>query len=109
MPNRPDLDKMSVQELTALIQEAESKRREKMAQAKTALVSEFREKAAQLGLTLEAVMAPANLQKQSKAAGTTLPVKYRGLNGEEWSGRGRLPKWLHAAEAEGKGRDTFKV
>ncbi|WP_370655812.1 H-NS histone family protein, partial [Paracraurococcus lichenis] len=34
---------------------------------------------------------------------------YRGPNGETWSGRGRLPKWLHAAEAEGKSRDSFLI
>jgi DNA-binding protein H-NS len=28
-------------------------------------------------------------------------------NGEEWSGRGRMPKWLAALEAEGRGREEF--
>jgi DNA-binding protein H-NS len=36
-------------------------------------------------------------------------AKYRGLNGEEWSGRGRAPKWLAALEADGRGRGEFLV
>ena len=110
MPNRPDLDKMTVQELTALIQEANAKRQQKMVEAKTALLSEFREKASQLGLTLESMINPSpSRQKPPKANGPSVAVKYRGPNGEEWSGRGRLPKWIQAAEAGGKNREEFRV
>jgi hypothetical protein len=37
------------------------------------------------------------------------PAKYRGPNGEEWTGRGRTPGWLAAFEAEGRSRDEFKA
>lgn len=37
------------------------------------------------------------------------PVKYRGPNGETWSGRGRTPGWLTAIEMEGWSRDTCLV
>ena len=36
------------------------------------------------------------------------PIKYRGPNGEEWSGRGRLPGWLASLEAEGGNRESFR-
>jgi DNA-binding protein H-NS len=36
-------------------------------------------------------------------------AKYRSPTGDEWSGRGRMPKWLQAAEAEGKKRDDFLI
>jgi DNA-binding protein H-NS len=45
--------------------------------------------------------------KGRKDAGNKLPVKYKSPEGEEWSGRGRLPKWLETAEAEGRTRDEF--
>lgn len=111
MASLPNLDKMTVPELTALIEEAQTKRREKMVEAKAGLIEEFRAKAAQLGLTLEDVLAApsAPSPKSAKAAGSSLPAKYRGPNGEEWSGRGRLPRWLQAAEATGKSRDDFKA
>jgi len=111
-PTHHDLDNLTVPELTAFIEAAQAKRQEKIAEAKSALRREFEEKAAQLGLTLDAVLrgphaSPA--RKAIKGGSSSVPVKYRGPNGEEWSGRGRTPKWLQEAEASGKARDTFKV
>jgi DNA-binding protein H-NS len=80
---------------------------------KTDLLSEFRDRATQMGLSLETLLSspvPAGKERKSrKDAGGNLPVKYRGPNGETWSGRGRLPKWLHVAEAEGRNREDFKI
>lgn len=108
-----DLDRMSVQELAALRDAAEAKRREKLESARDQVLAEARAKLAELGLTLEAALPAATTAGQGgtarKNAGTSLPVKYRGPNGEEWSGRGRLPTWLQALEATGKSRDQFKV
>lgn len=44
----------------------------------------------------------------SKKPKGALPAKYRGPNGEEWSGRGRNPKWLQAAIDAGK-KDEFLI
>jgi DNA-binding protein H-NS len=41
--------------------------------------------------------------------GAKRAAKYRGPNGEEWSGRGRTPRWLAALEAEGRGREEFLI
>jgi DNA-binding protein H-NS len=61
-------------------------------------------------------LAPQAAAKRGKKYGETgkserppVEAKYRGPNGELWSGRGRMPKWLHAAEAEGKPRDNFLI
>lgn len=35
--------------------------------------------------------------------------KFQGPNGERWSGRGPAPNWLTALEAQGQGREKFKV
>ena len=37
------------------------------------------------------------------------PVKYRDGEGNTWSGRGRAPRWLVAAEKSGKKRDQFAL
>lgn len=112
------LDGMSVPELTALIEAAEAKRREKLKAAKQQLVDEFRAKAAELGLSMDALLpqhrsesaaASTAGRKQRSDAGVTRPAKYRGPNGEEWSGRGRTPRWIMALEAEGRGREEFTV
>ena len=36
-------------------------------------------------------------------------AKYRGPNGETWSGRGQAPKWLAALVAQGRKRDEFLI
>jgi DNA-binding protein H-NS len=109
-----DLDRMTVPELTALRDAAEAKRLDKLDGAKEAVLAETRAKLAELGLTLEGALpaAPAASnggRKPRKDAGGPRPAKYRGPSGEEWSGRGRLPRWLRAAEAEGKSREEFRV
>ena len=40
---------------------------------------------------------------------TTVAAKYRGPNGESWSGRGLTPKWLAALIAEGKKKEEFAI
>ena len=47
----------------------------------------------------------------SGAKKTAKPVeaKYRGPNGESWSGRGIMPKWMQALVTEGKSKQDFAV
>ena len=47
----------------------------------------------------------------SGAKKTAKPVeaKYRGPNGESWSGRGLMPKWMKALVVEGKSKQDFAV
>lgn len=44
-----------------------------------------------------------------KKSGVTLPAKYRGPNGETWTGRGLAPRWLQAELAQGKTKEDFAV
>ena len=40
----------------------------------------------------------------------SVPVKYKHPEtGESWTGRGKAPRWLTSAEAEGASRDSFLV
>jgi DNA-binding protein H-NS len=41
--------------------------------------------------------------------GRRVPVKYADDKGNKWTGRGRPPLWLVAAEKAGKKRDSFLV
>ena len=36
-------------------------------------------------------------------------VRYRGPNGQEWSGRGRPPAWIITHEAKGGNREAFLI
>ena len=119
-----DLDRMSVPQLTALIAAAEGKRRDKLDEAKAALRAEMERKAAELGIapgdlfSAPGQQAPAEqaaakngkrVRKPRDDIGAKRAAKYRGPNGEEWSGRGRMPNWLAALEAEGRGREVFLI
>jgi DNA-binding protein H-NS len=119
-----DLDRMSVPQLMALIAAAEAKRREKLEDARTALRAEMERKAAELGISAgDLFSAPGQQAPAEQAAakngrrtrkprddiGAKRAAKYRGPNGEEWSGRGRMPNWLAALEAEGRKREEFLI
>ncbi len=54
------------------------------------------------------------VRKASAPSGTTakrtVPAKYRHPDtGETWTGRGKAPRWIAAAEAEGKSRDDYLI
>ena len=47
--------------------------------------------------------------RTSSLRGKKAPVKYRDTKGNKWSGRGRTPKWLVAAEKAGAKRGSFLI
>lgn len=46
---------------------------------------------------------------KSKVAGAVVAAKFRGPNGESWSGRGLTPRWLSALLAQGKTKQDFAI
>lgn len=40
---------------------------------------------------------------------TKVAAKYKGPNGEAWSGRGLTPKWLASLISQGRNKDEFAV
>ena len=107
--NLPSIEHLSPADLTSLIAEAERVREAKLGEAKQALIEEMRERAAELGLTVEGLMGGERRRRQRADAGKKLPVKYRGPKGEEWAGRGPTPRWLRALESAGKKRTDYEV
>jgi DNA-binding protein H-NS len=47
--------------------------------------------------------------RAAKKATTPVAAKYRGPNGETWSGRGLTPKWLAALIAQGQSKESFAI
>ena len=110
--NGAELDAMTVPQLTVHIALAQAKLKEKQDGARAALLTKWKAEAAEHNIPFEAVLsasraaAPAG---KGKPSGEKLPVKFRGPNGQEWSGRGKLPQWVSEAEKQGRKRDEFKV
>jgi DNA-binding protein H-NS len=46
---------------------------------------------------------------KKKTAGSVVAAKYKGPNGETWSGRGLTPRWLSALIAQGQNKESFAI
>ena len=51
----------------------------------------------------------AKAPKAARKAGQPVAAKFRGPNGETWSGRGLTPKWLASLVAQGHAKESFSV
>jgi DNA-binding protein H-NS len=58
---------------------------------------------------LRRALAMSRGRAPSKLTGRRVAVKYRDSAGNTWTGRGRAPLWLVAAEKAGKKRGSFLV
>ncbi len=58
--------------------------------------------------TKVAKAAPGKARKKEKEA-AVVAAKFRGPNGETWSGRGLTPRWLAALLAQGKTKEEFAI
>src|SRR5262249_53889737 len=103
------MDALSAQELRVIRDTADRKRQTKLKDARTAAIAEMREKFNQLELSFEEVLAAEGNKRTKRGSSASAPVKYRGPNAEEWSGRGRAPVWLKNLEAEGHNREEYLV
>ena len=74
-------------------------------------VQEIKAKMAAFGITLADLNGGKTRVRKAGAAksGNPAPAKYRGPNGETWSGRGLMPRWLAALVAQGQSKETFAV
>ena len=45
----------------------------------------------------------------SKLQGLPVAAKYRGPNGESWTGRGLMPRWLKTLVEQGRGKEEFLI
>jgi DNA-binding protein H-NS len=55
------------------------------------------------------VGTPAKSKAKSKNAGAVVAAKFQGPNGETWSGRGLMPRWLSALVAQGQTKEDFVI
>jgi len=94
---------IEIQNQIALLQkQAEEIRTDEMGQA----LQDILTKMDIYGITIDDVdRAKGRVRKSSNPA----PIKYRGPNGEAWSGRGLTPKWLVALIAQGQTKESFFI
>ncbi len=109
------LDKMTFKELNELALAVDAKRQEKQGVARAEMLAKWREEALEAGLSPDELFASLQAQPARKTAASDkgerpkLAAKYRNAEGNEWSGRGKAPRWMTEAEAGGKKRDDFLI
>jgi DNA-binding protein H-NS len=108
-----NLDELTPAELEKLISDATATLETKKEAARHTFLAEMTEKAAAIGLDLSTLFtspAPRKSGRKPRSdAGKRAAVKYRGPNGEEWSGRGRRPNWVTEAMKGDKKLEDFAV
>lgn len=73
------------------------------------IIDDIRKKIAEYGLTA-ADLKLSSRDPKTRAAKPSAPAKYRGPNGETWSGgRGRKPRWVVEALASGKSISDYEI
>lgn len=99
MPSYADL----MNQAKALMEKAEQVRKEEL-QAK---INEIRALMKEYGITAADLGAGGGVRKASKSKA---PAKYKGPNGELWSGGpGRKPGWVAAVLASGKSIEDYRI
>lgn len=61
------------------------------------------------GRRAKVVAGPAAKAKRTAAKGAVVTPKFRGPNGESWTGRGLMPRWLSALVAQGRSKEEFAI
>jgi len=120
MPTYSDL----VSQIEELKKQAEKTRKEEFSSVIKTIkkqIADYGITAADLGLSgkpaasgrgrKKAAGAKSGRKPRAKRAGGTAKVapKYRDESGNTWSGRGKMPKWLAAATAQGRSVDSFRI
>jgi DNA-binding protein H-NS len=90
-----------------LLAQAEEMREQEIADA----IAQIKEKIRLYGLTAEDLgFARSGPGRSARGKAAAAPVKYRGPNGETWSGgRGRKPQWVTQALKQGRKLEDFAV
>jgi len=104
------LDRLSIDSLVQIGFAVRAKRQAKQEEIRLTARQKIEEQLRNSGLSLRDLfpeLLPTTSRK--RADGEALPPKFRGPNGETWSGRGRLPNWLSILEKGVHNRQEFKI
>ena len=90
-----------------LLAQAEEMREKEIADA----IADIKEKMRLYGLTAEDLgLGRSSGARAQRAKAPPAAIKYRGPNGETWSGgRGRKPQWVQQALQQGRKLEEFAV
>ncbi|WP_428353581.1 H-NS family nucleoid-associated regulatory protein [Methyloprofundus sp.] len=102
-----DLNNLSVNELQAMIENAESALKNKQASQRKEVFAQIRALADSVGVTVEIHDAG----KKPKRKGAKVAAKYRNPDdaSQTWTGRGVMPRWMRALNEAGRDKSEFLI
>ena len=107
------LDVTSLIEIQNQIAVLQKQAEEIKAQEFTATVQEILAKMEAFGITVADLQGgrtrPRKVAAGAGKSANPAPAKFRGPNGETWSGRGLTPRWLTALVAQGQAKESFAI
>ena len=106
MPTYQDV----LKQIDQLTKEAEKLRQSEV----SAAIADIRAKMTQYGIAVSDIVGKENKTRVNKlrratTAGKKVAPKYRGSNGELWTGRGRKPAWVEAELAKGRSLQDLAI
>ena len=109
-------------QLRQKISEMEKQAAELQKKNRPAVLAELRQQMAAYGITAEELSRPAARAAKprgplaraaspakAKKPAVPSPMKYRGPEGQGWTGRGTAPRWLNDLVAAGQTREDFLI
>jgi DNA-binding protein H-NS len=103
------------------IADMEKQAAELQRKSRPAVLAQLREQMSAYGITAEELSRPAAKARpkappakpastaKGKKSVVSSPAKYRGPEGQQWTGKGTAPKWLNDLVAAGKTREDFLI
>ncbi len=97
-------------EIQSQIEKLQKQANEIKAQEFDQTVQDILAKMAAYGITLKDLdVIKGRARKAAPAGSKTAAAKFKGPNGETWSGRGLTPRWLSALVAQGHTKEEFAI
>ena len=99
-----------LKQIEQLTKEAEKVRQAELATA----IADIKAKMAQYGIRVSDIVGKetrgySGKKRSGTATKNKVAPKYRGKNGELWTGRGRRPAWVEAELAKGRSLDDLAI
>lgn len=88
-----------------LMNQAEELRRSEKTEALALIRAQMKE----FGITISDLGGDRKYKAKTDAGKSDRPARFKGPEGQLWSGLGRYPDWLREAVASGKAKDDFMI
>lgn len=104
------MEMATIDDIQKQIDELLKKKNEIIQKEKEAVIQDIKAKIKSYDITAQELDLPTVVIERTRAKSTKpVKAKYRGPNGEEWSGRGRKPQWIQNIETKGESIEKYLI